>query len=103
MSKSETSETLIRLYRRDGGALEVVTSETYEIEELGGEIPNVGDIIISPWMNNPKDDYNKPERRTFYEVVRRYFTPGRDPGGGPRISLEVQARPGQMDELELPF
>ena len=71
------------------------------LSKLGGEIPNIGDTILSPWMNDVKEDQHVPARRTFYEVVRRYFLPT-NPSPVPkpdqevftRVVLEVRKRPG---------
>ena len=104
-------KTDIRLFLRneDGILDEGISSETYEIEQLGGQVPNVGDTIISPLMINPKEDLCVPERRTFYEVVRRYIFPGEypDPDTEPdqevyiRVALEVRKRLSREDEREL--
>ena len=100
--------TLIRLFPREDGRL-VDIREEYTLEQLGGEIPNVGDTILSPWMSNVEEDLHVPSQRTFYEVVRRYLLPAnpRDPNKEPdqevviRVALEVRERPGKQDEIEL--
>ena len=98
--------TLIRLFQRQDGRLEY-TGEEYELEELGGEIPNVDDTIISLRISNIEDRH-VPARRTFYEVVRRYLLPeqpslDKEPAQEVfiRVPLEVRERPGTEDEIEL--
>lgn len=61
-------------------------------------LPAVGDIIVSPWAL-PDADRGDPEQRTFYEVVRRYFSPSsRKPVW---VALVVKRRPGTEKECNV--
>ena len=100
--------TMVRLVAQRGAMLHDLEEE-YSLEQLGGQIPNVGDIIISPWMSNPKTDIDEPSKRTFYEVVQRYIHPKnpKDPDKYPDqevfiyISVEVLERSGTEKEQVL--
>ena len=89
-------ETLVRMfYRNHNGDLDS-DREDYTLEDLGGQIPNVGDIIVSELVHqgdNPLD----PEKRTFCEVVRKYISPDAS-GRLLSIALEVKIRPGTFQE-----
>ena len=64
----------IRLHVYENDRL-VDTREEYDISDLAGTIPVVGDLIVSPWVDGGKDR-REPENRTIYEVISRYFLPG---------------------------
>ena len=101
--------TIVRLFeRQDNGKLSDIHEE-FHLEELGDQIPGVGDLIIDQGMNHPEEDRYLPEQRTFYEVVRRYILTEspRNPEILPeqkviiRIALEVRVRPGRADEAAI--
>lgn len=78
-------------------------------KELGGMVPNVGDRIISPWVEEGANRVN-PENRTVYEVVQRYFMQGnpayerkgRAIKENPAwLVLVVTSRPGTEGEQDL--
>lgn len=91
----------IRLFERKVGEL-VDLEEDFSTEQLGGQIPNVGDIIVSPWMSNVEASRNEPTSRTFWEIVQRYINPGSSDKDGAwrdtRIALVVSERTGKAGE-----
>lgn len=61
-------------------------------------LPAVGDVIVSPWAA-PDAHRSDPQMRTFYEVVRRYFSPSsRKPDW---VALVVKERPGTEREYDV--
>ena len=64
---------LVRILTLEDGVI-TDTRDEYSIEQLGGTIPNIGDMIISPWVRNG-DDRQSPSAREVYVVKRRYFRP----------------------------
>ena len=74
--------------------------EDYSLNDLGGQLPNVGDIIVAPWTLKGKNNLD-PTHRTFFEVTRRYFRPSYQEGGDCRVALEVLERPGKEEEVAI--
>lgn len=89
----------IRLFTKKNGKL-YDTREDFSSRQMGGQIPNVGDIIVSPWLKDAKQDLPAPARRTFYEVIGRYIHPRDDPDLI-RIALVVVCRLGTEEEREI--
>jgi hypothetical protein len=76
--------------------------EGYSIEEFGGVVPAIGDLIVYPGV--PADsDRRDPASHTLYEVTRRYFKPAASENYGPRIVLVVQSRLGEKSEGDILF
>ncbi len=88
--------THIRIFAvQDGESYD--TRDTYEVSNFG-TIPIAGDIIVSPWADQ-KAERQDPTQRTFYEVVRRYFSPAsRDDVW---VVLVVKERPGTWAEADI--
>lgn len=94
-------ETTIFLAERRGDCVSKIEGEQYALEQLGGEIPKVGDTIRSVWIS-PGD------KQLLYEVVRRYFAPEnpRDPNKHPiqtvyiQVVLEVRLIEGNSSALD---
>lgn len=77
-------------YRREG----------HTLQELGGTIPVVGDLLIDPGtLLNA--DLSDPAAYTLAEVTKRYFVPQTDPKYGARIYLVVRERKGLPEEMGL--
>lgn len=66
---------IVRLYKHVGNALED-TEEQFNLSQLAGTVPAVGDLILDPGClaGKARED---PANRTIYEVISRYFLPGR--------------------------
>ena len=58
----------------DGKLVDLV--EEYTLSTLG-DIPKIGDHIISPWVMSGLNR-REPKNRTIYKVVNRYFLPPGD-------------------------
>ena len=92
---SDKPEVLVRMFYRDAHDDLGSDREDYTVEQYGGTIPNVGDIIVSQGMNSPNANPLDPEERTFCEVVRRYFLPDDECVS---VAIEVKRRPGKRGE-----
>lgn len=105
----EKIEARIRVYVDEDGKL---VDQKYDIDidgELGGMVPNVGDMIVYPGVLMGEDRHD-PENRTVYEVTQRYFLLGnrafkteeRDIEENPAwLVLVVKARKGKAGERDL--
>lgn len=93
----EQLETVVRLFVQEDGACEW-TREHYALEDLGGTIPSVGDLIVDPGVPQGRDRM-EPANRRIYEVTARYFRP-RTPGTPyVMVRLLVTERRGRPEEL----
>ena len=94
---------VVRLFARTPDGRLEDTREEFDLECFGGMLPAPGDVISSPWIV-VGGDRQDPEKRTVYEVVRRYFSPQH---GDPKrpdekifvyVAFEVIERRGRPDE-----
>lgn len=92
---SDKPEVYVRMFYRNADDDLDSDREDYTVEQYGGTIPNVGDIIVSQGMNSPDANRLDPEERTFCEVVRRYFLPD---DKLVRVAIEVKPRSGKWGE-----
>lgn len=90
---------MVRIFQRVGEDIED-TSETYELTELGGEIPQVGDLIINPLGPRTYMERKDPSRREVHEVKTRYFRPGVYDGPDKYVVLVVETRAATTAEIE---
>ena len=72
--------------------------ESFTIDELGGVVPMVGDLIAMSGVRQGLDR-NEAKHRKIYEVTKRYFIQPDTDSSGPRMALVVKARIGQQSEL----
>ena len=91
-------ETTIRLYECDQGELVYLQNE-FGIEQLGGIIPVVGDLIVEPGVSIGLDR-EAPENRDIYEVVSRYFLPSTKPDFN-YIAVVVKQRTARQSEADI--
>ncbi len=90
--------TAIRLHTVAQGQI-VDLVEEYDVDELGGTIPVVGDLMVSPGVVAGLDR-RKPENRTIHEVVSRYFLPGAH-SDSRYIAIVVKERPALESESNI--
>lgn len=76
------------LTRWSNGKLEDSRDE-YSLEQMAGQVPVPGDLILSPWMNTKEKKFSDPENRTFYRVTGRIFYPRNNGEECQYIGLEV--------------
>ncbi|HEV7229392.1 hypothetical protein [Brevundimonas sp.] len=74
--------------------------EDYGIENFGGVVPSVGDIIVSPGVTRGADR-NDPDNRTLYVVKERYWLPSTGEKDPVRLGLVVATRTGMMKEVNV--
>ena len=80
--------------------------EEYDVAEFGGEVPQIGDLIIDPGIevksrDSTAEDRFDLSRRTVHEVIARYFRPGALPGDANYVEIIVKSRHPTDAELEL--
>ena len=81
-------KTLIRIFDDMGESFPFENSDRYiELEEFGGCVPEVGDLILDTFSWRPrsksrKTDFGDPKERRMWEVTRRYFLPEAHPTAG---------------------
>ncbi|CAA7622290.1 hypothetical protein [Magnetospirillum sp. SS-4] len=85
---------LIRLFSLTGGVFSPI-GEDCSVEDFGGAVPVVGDLIVIPGVRAGLDRQN----REVAEVVRRYLIPGAD--GSNRVGLIVTLRSGKQGEINI--
>lgn len=94
-----------RLYSKNpDGHLEDMQNEI-DGDEIGGVLPNVGDLIVEPGVPEGLSRI-EPQNRTVYEVESRYFLPGhsirnRPSGAATYVALVVKQRTGLESERDL--
>ncbi|WP_146215664.1 hypothetical protein [Hoeflea marina] len=93
------SEPYIVIYHETERGFEY-DREGYDLPELAGTIPVIGDYIVNPGVARGADRM-LAENHTVYEVVRRYFKPRTSPNYGARVVLVVKARSGAEEEADL--
>lgn len=74
--------------------------EGYDLPELGGTIPAIGDRIVYPGIPVGADRAIATNH-TVYEVTQRYFKPQISERYGARIVLVVQSRLGTEEEADI--
>ena len=82
----------IRILRRGHNGLED-SRDDYSSDQMAGQVPVPGDLILSPWLNTQDKKPVDPENRTFYEVTRRIFYPRNDGAENQYVGLEVTEIP----------
>ena len=73
---AQNSDRLIRLYRKaDDGNLHD-TGQTLDVDkEFCGSLPRVGDLIVSRWLRNSKEDARLWSNRSVLVVEAVYYRP----------------------------
>ena len=61
----------------DDDGMIVSTGEGYYLEDFGGVLPGVGDLIVDPGVVEGRDR-REPSNRQIMEVEKRYFQPRTD-------------------------
>lgn len=80
-----TIKTLIRIYDDFGPGKPFEDNlRDFELEEFGGNVPNVGDCILDtlswhPASKSREIDFREPSERRMWEVTHRYFLPESHP------------------------
>ena len=92
---------VIRLYRCVGNVLED-TTEQFNLSQLAGTVPAVGDLIVDPGCLEGKDREN-PVNRTIYEVISRYFLPGKhdEDSEDSSVAIVVKERTASTTEASI--
>jgi len=98
MKMPEPTTTVIYLFTEQNGVFERLDGQEYELSELGGQLPDVGDLIVDPGVLEGQDRRN-PENRSVYEVKARYFQPR--VSGNVFITMLVEERRGRRGEEEI--
>ena len=95
------AEPYIAIFEMKDGYLTYM-SEGYELKDLGGTIPNVGDLMVDPGVLDGADR-REASSHTVREVVARYIKPQISDVVGARIALVVKSRRGKEEEANLLF
>ena len=98
-----TPERIIRIYKRfpDGNLFDA--RDEFDVADLCGAIPRVGEYIVSPYLRDSKEDGRLWSNRTIYVVEAVYYRPDvRNPDNDNSwIVLVVHERPMTKEEAEL--
>lgn len=93
----------VRIFVQNEDGSYADTTEDYDLNQLLGVVPDVGDIIVTPWVSGNADRQD-PINRTFLKVEKRYFCPQTiNPNSPGReiyvyVNLVVTERPGAPQE-----
>jgi hypothetical protein len=92
-------KTLIALFfkGRDGTYEKV---DDYDLEDLGGTVPMIGDLIVDPGVVQGRDRTD-PANRDVHEVTARYFYPRTTDSASVLVGLLVTTRQGREEEINL--
>lgn len=93
-------DTIVRLYCIEDGQL-VDTKNEFPIEQLGGSVPIVGDLIVEPGVSGDQERRFVAAYRTVYEVKARYFLPHAHGEDYCYVAVVVEDRFGRDDEREI--
>ena len=92
--------TYIRLYGIEDDGTYYDMRDTYDLDDFGGVLPVVGDLIIDPGVLGGLDR-KASENRTVLEVAHRHIQPS-TPGDDDRwIVLVCNQRPGLPMEADI--
>ena len=76
---SKAPQQLIRLYQRDEDGMLYDAREDFTIEDFCGNVPRVGDLIVSRWLRDSRPEARAEEQawknRTVLVVEAVYFRP----------------------------
>lgn len=94
------SMRLARIYQRSVEGDLIDDRETYDLDDFGGTVPRVGELIISPWLKNTVGEKRSWDDREVYVVEAVYYRPDkrRDKDSDAWVILVV--RPRLMEEHE---
>ena len=92
-------QNVIRLFTREGEYY-VDLKEEYDISELAGTVPAVGDFIVDPGVLGGRDR-NDPANRTIYEVISRYFLPMTRGNDISYVAVVVKIRTAEDSESDI--
>lgn len=90
---------VIRLFANSPEGL-IDLEDEYELDYLCGTVPNIGDKILSPWIQD-KALRKHPIGRIVYELEQRYFLPEKHGEGLCYVALVIKKRPGDETEREV--
>ena len=76
MSKNAPT-TVIGILTIDDDGMIVSIGDGYYLEDFGGVLPGVGDLIVDPGVVEGRDR-REPSNRQIMEVEKRYFQPRTD-------------------------
>ena len=96
---NEKSTRLIRLYVEEDGQL-IDMKHEFELPDLAGTVPAVGDFIVDPGVVQGQDR-NNPANRTIYEVISRYFLPHAHGDGLAYVAVVVNSRKATWSEVDI--
>ena len=91
---------VVRLYGKDDEGRLYDMKDEYDLSELCNTVPEVGDQIVSPWVDASQDRRDFRNRQV-YEITARYFLPRGHGDDVCYVALLVNKRPGQELEADL--
>ena len=87
--------SIIRLFVEDEGGEGFVAQYDFNLADFAGQPPAPGDVIVPPMLPGGTD------RLQVWDVVSRYFDPGRGFDASGCLRVRVRPRRATADELAL--
>ena len=93
-------EQCIRFYKRDDEGELFDTRDDCTIDDVCGTVPRVGDLIVSRWLRDSKEEPRVWWNRTVSEVEAVYFLPYKRRKESDDAWVVVVIKDRQMTEAE---